>query len=181
MERSDKETEVTLLDGMFQKSAITFCADYRGLTVEEVTKFRVAMGEVGGASRVVKNTLGRISAKNSLGEAGEEKVGQFVDLLSGPSMIIFGNEDPIGPAKVVTKFAKEHEKFEIKGGWFEGDFINKDEVVALSKLPSREEVLGQLLSVISAPATQLVRLLQAPAQQTVQVLEGHRKNLEEQG
>ena len=179
MNRAEKDAELELLGGYFAKSQIALCADYRGLSVDEITALRRAMREAGSTGRVVKNTLARFSAKKSFADSSEEEVGKFIDLLSGPSFLIFAEEDPIGPAKVMAKFAKEHDDFEIKGGWFEGAYLDKSGVVELSKLPSREETLAKLLSVLMAPATKLVQMLNAPGQQLVQVLEGHRKNLEE--
>lgn len=176
-ERAAKEKEVEMLTGSFAAADLVMCADYRGLTVSEITELRNQLRKVGAVSRVVKNTLAKISAGAAYdgGESGELE--KFIDLFCGPSFLVFANDDLVAPAKVVSDFKKENEVFEIKGGWFEGKFINEDGVIAVSKLPSREETLQKLLGLINAPATQLARVIQAPGQQVVQVLGAHSRNI----
>lgn len=178
MDRADKQAEIEFLNGCFSGNQIAMCADYRGLTVAQLNGLRRELRDVGATSKVVKNTLAKISARESLKDSASEQVDKFLELFSGPSFIVFASDDVVSPAKVIAKYGKNLQQFEIKGGWFEGSFLDGEGVKQISMLPSREELYAQLLRLMNAPATQLVRLLQAPAQQIAQVVEAHRTNLE---
>ena len=91
--------------------------------------------------------------------------------------MVFGKEEAVGPAKVLAKFAKDHEHLEVKGAWFSDAFLDSKGVVAVSKMPSREETLAKLLALLNTPAQQLMRLMNAPAQQVVQVIKAHEQKL----
>lgn len=180
MDKAEKQAELDRLSGAFTKAQITFCGDFRGLTVAQVTKLRKELRKTGASACVVKNTLGRISAKKALAAKAKtpSAVEKFVATLKGPSMVVFADADPVAPAKVLSEFAKSNDKLKVRGAYFEGAFVDAGGVQALSQMPGRAELLSMLLRVISAPATQLVRLLSAPATQTVRVIDAHRQNLE---
>ena len=180
MERSDKDKEIKFLGDNLKGAPITLCADYRGLTASEITTLRQELSGVGSVGKVVKNTLARRSIDKVLKEAEAAEVEKLRELFNGPSMIIFaGADQAVASAKVVAKFKKDNEKFELKGGWFEGAFLDDKGIEALSKMPSKEELLSQLLSVINAPATKVVQLLNAPATKLVGTLDAHKNNLSE--
>ena len=181
MERKEKNAEIKNLAKGLASAQIALCADYRGLTVSEITTLRDELRNTGSKTKVVKNTLAKLALEKAYTDADAEQLKQFIEIFEGPSMLVLSEEDPVSPAKVIKKFLKDHKALEVKGGWFEGSFLNEDGVNSLASMPSREEALAKLLSLIAAPATQLVRLLQAPAQQLAQVLEGHRSNLESKG
>ena len=176
-ERALKDLELEQLAESWKEAPLAVCADYRGLTVAQITKLRNELRKVGASSKVVKNTLARISVERSLGSSDTGQVGKLVDTFQGPSFLVFVNEDIVGSAKVLEKFSKDHEAFQVKGGWFEGAFLDKAGVAQISKMPSREELLAKVLYLINAPATQLARVIKASGQQMVQVLEAHRSNL----
>lgn len=178
MERTEKDEEIGLLVDWMQNSQIALCADYRGLSVSQFSTLRRELRNVGSKARVVKNTLARISAKKAWESKGVKGLDEFLGVLNGPSLLVVSNDDPVGPSKVLAKFAKDSQKLTVKGGLFENNFLGKAEVEQLATLPSREEVFGQLLRVISAPATQVVRLMQTPGTQMVRLLEEYRKKLE---
>lgn len=179
MERADKDTEIQSLSESFEKSPIALCADYRGLTVEEITVLRRTLREAHCFGKVVKNTLARISATRVLSDSDPKEVARFVDLFKGPSLLVFSEDDAVAPAKILANFAKDHNALEIKGGWLDGSCLDQEGVSQLSSLPSKEELQAKLLSLIQAPATQLVGVLSAPAGQLVRVVEARRKQLEE--
>jgi len=106
-----------------------------------------------------------------------DQVDAFKESIVGPIMLITNEEDPIAPAKVLAKYAKEYECLEVRGGFFEGEFIDEGKINELSKMPGREELLSTLLRTILAPATNLVRLVNEPASQVVRVIAAHEKNL----
>lgn len=178
MEKAEKQAELESLGQSFGASQIALCADYRGLTVAQMTELRRGLRKVGSSGQVVKNTLARISVERSCKDADGAEVDKFKRVFEGPSFLVFGADDPISAAKLLAEFSKKHQPFKIKGAWFEGSFVDPAGVEMLAAMPSREELLAKLLAVISAPATQLVRLLQTPATQVTRVVEEQRKKLE---
>ena len=107
---------------------------------------------------------------------------KFTEQFLGPSFLVVAFDEVVAPAKVLTKFATDNEKFALKGGWFEGSFLAEAGIEELSKLPSREETLAKLLNLLTAPATQLLRVTNAPGTNVVQLLAACRDKLEkEQG
>lgn len=181
MNRAEKDLEIERLRESFAKSQIALCADYRGLSVMQMTELRSSLKGVGSYGKVVKNTLTKIAVEKVYREEAEsDEVDRFLGVLDGPNLVVFSDDDPVSPAKVITDFAKKNQALEIKGGWLDGAFVDVEGVKALSSMPSREELLAKLLNLMNAPATQLLRLMNAPAGQVVQVLEAHRSNLEQQ-
>ncbi|MCB0336459.1 MAG: 50S ribosomal protein L10 [Bdellovibrionales bacterium] len=178
MEREDKDKELELLCDSYQAAPLAMCVDYRGMNVAEITSFRKQLREVGASAKVVKNTLAKISAQRVLKDGAEAAdLDRFLGLFQGPSCVIFSGEDVVASAKVVAKAKKDFEDLEIKGGWYEGSFLDQKGVDTVASMPSREETLGKLLNLINTPATQLVRVLNAPGQQMVQVLSAYRDTL----
>ena len=178
MDRAERQAEVEYLAGCFTKSQIVLCADYRGLTVGQVTGLRKELKKSGATAQVVKNKLGHLSLKKAkAGNTKDAEIEKFRSVLKGPSLVIFA-DDPVGPAKALAQFKKANEIFTIKGALFEGAFIDPAGVDVLSKMPGRAETLAGLLRLINGPATQLARLLSAPSGQVVRVLEAQRQNLE---
>ncbi|EOD01484.1 50S ribosomal protein L10 [Caldisalinibacter kiritimatiensis] len=128
--------------------------DYRGLNVEEVTELRKKFREAGVEYKVYKNTLMRFAFK----DAGLE---EFNEYLTGPNAVAFGYEDPVSPAKVTHEFAKEHETLEIKAGVVDGKVISLEEVKSLAELPSKEQLIAQVLGGLNGPISGFANVLQA--------------------
>lgn len=181
MTRSEKDAEISRLKDLFTEADAALCVDYRGLTVSEITELRSGLRQSGAKAHVVKNTLAKVSIEQALEAAEQSEREKFAALFQGPSFVVFASDDAASPAKVLTKFAKDHEDLELKGGWFEGGYIDVNGIKDLSNLPSREELYAKLLSLLQAPATKVVQLLNAPASKLVQTLEAHRAKLEEKG
>jgi large subunit ribosomal protein L10 len=183
MNRQEKEVEVAKLGKALGSAQAALCADYRGLTVLEITDLRKQLRKAGSRGVVVRNSLARIAAGKALKETGasEAEVKKFVDMFHGPALIAYSDSDPVAPAKVISGFAKDHQNLKIKGGWVDGTYLDEAGVDTLSKMPGREETLARLLRLIATPATQLVRLIAAPATQVVRVIDAHRTNLEKKG
>lgn len=179
MDRVEKRSEVELISGYLSKAQIAVCADYRGLTVAQVTELRRNLRKIGSVGRVVKNTLAKLSADNVFEKSAGEELTKFKNVFEGPSMLVVSYDDPISPSKVLTDFSKSYAPFKIKGGWFEGSFVDVAGIEALATMPSREELLATLLRLINTPATQTVRLLQAPASGLVRLVEAYRQKLSE--
>lgn len=179
MDKADKEVALSALVGSFTKAQIAVCADPRGLTVAKITELRRELRKVGASGKVVRNTLARIAVKQVEGGKGsrEQEIEKFLGTIVGPTLVVTSDSDPIGPTKVLVKFAKANDKFRVKGCWLDGAYVDAAGVDSLSNMPGREETFAMLLSLISAPATRLVRLLSEPGAQVARVVEANRKKL----
>lgn len=141
---------VAELKGKISEAQSLILADYRGLNVENMTQLRALCDEAEVEIRVVKNRLAKLALK-------ECELPALDDLLVGPTIIAFGVNDPVSPAKVLSKFAKDHEHLNLKGGMFEGRALDLSEVNQLAQMPSREELYGRLAGSLAAPATNIAR------------------------
>ena len=179
MEKAEKQVELNSLISDFAKASVTVCADYRGLTVSQITNLRRELKKAGSTGRVVKNTLARLAVSKVEAEksANAAELEKFLGTLVGPTIVITSVDDPIGPTKALVKFAKENDKFRVKGCWLDGAYVDAAGVDSLSKMPGREETFAMLLSLISAPATRLARVISEPGAQVVRSIEAYRKKL----
>ncbi|MDH6363544.1 large subunit ribosomal protein L10 [Enterococcus sp. PF1-24] len=141
----------------FQEAASVVIVDYRGLTVDEVTRLRKQLREAGVEMKVIKNSILSRAAVQA-GLEGLEEV------FTGPTAVAFSNEDVVAPAKIMDEFAKEAKALEIKGGIIEGKVSSLEEIVALAKLPNREGLLSMLLSVLQAPVRNVAYAVNAVAE-----------------
>lgn len=126
--------------------------DYRGLSVAEKQDLTRRMREAGARYSVVKNSLFKLA----LGERGE----QLAEQLIGPTAILYLGDDPISPTKALYAFIQETNKVSVKGAIIEGETYDADQVEELSKLPGRDELLGQVVAAVGSPLTGLVFTLQ---------------------
>lgn len=136
--------------------------DYQGLTAEQIAELRRKIGEAGGTIQVVKNTL--ISrALAQLGISLDQK-------LTGPTAVLFANEDEISPLKLIEEAAKQFEKPEFKLGVYQGKLLTKDRLHQLVQLPSRETILAQIIGGLANPLSRLVYSLKSNQTKLVLVL-----------
>lgn len=157
---SEKKELVEDLHSRFQKAAILILTDYKGLNVESVNELRRKLRDAGVEYRVVKNTLLRRAVQDT-------DMAVITDDFLGPTAVAIGYDDPVEPAKVLAEFAKANQKLEIKAGVMNGGRLEMNDVIALSKLPSREVLLSQFLSVLNGVPTSFVRVLNAVPQKLV--------------
>ena len=148
MARPEKVTEVKALAERIQSAQSMILADYTGLTVGQMTRFRRTCREKSVECRVVKNRLARIAADDS-------QLAVMKDYLKGPTAILFGPDSQVDPAKIAVEFAKDNEAMKIKGGFVDGLYLDPQQVVALSKTPSREELIAKMMGSINSPLTGL--------------------------
>jgi len=125
-------------------------ADYRGVTATDMTILRKQAREGGVYLRVVRNTLAKRAVDGTEFEC-------IKDVLVGPTILAFSMEDPGAAARLLKDFAKENKEFEIKALSVGGELLGADQIDRLAKLPTRDQALGMLASVIQAPITKLVR------------------------
>lgn len=153
----EKQQLVEDIKAKFQSSTTSVVADYRGLTVKEVTELRKTLRDAGIEFKVYKNSLTRrATAETNLTELDE--------FLTGPNAIAFGGEDAVAPAKIIADFAKKHKALEIKAGVVEGKVVGVEQIKALADLPSREGLLSMLLSVLQAPMRNFALAVKAVAE-----------------
>lgn len=175
--RAQKEEQVAELQEKFRRATSVVVAEYRGLGVQASEKLRKQLRAEGAGTyeyRVTKNSLLRRAAEGS-------DVACIVGHFKGPTAIAISYDDPIGLAKILVDYAKQHEIFQIRGGMLEGRAIAKAEIATLATLPGLDELRGKLVGLLQAPAGQLVRILAAPGSQLARLVEARRKQLEEAG
>ena len=163
MNREEKNQEIKELKERFQKATLTLLTDYKGLKVNEMNQLRKELRETSAELKVLKNTLAKVAIQDTELKVLEEYFKETV-------AVVTSETDPVGPAKAIFKFAKEFKKPEIKVGFLDGKVMQTAEVEALSKLPSREDLLSKLLGSMQAPAQNLVNVLAALPRQLVTVL-----------
>ena len=158
----NKEQVVALTEKLEKARAIYF-TDYLGLDVSSVTELRKIFFEEGIEFHVAKNTLIKLAAENN-------KIKGLEDFLSGPTALAISYDEPTKPAKVIKKFAKEHDKPEVKGILFEGEVLQGDNFDSIASLPSREELLSHFVGTIQSPLSGVVRILNASMSNMVYLL-----------
>jgi large subunit ribosomal protein L10 len=171
MDRITKEQQVNELKEKLAKTASLVLADYRGIDVPTVTDLRNLFRKAQCEYKVYKNTLVKLAVKGT-------KMEGISKHLEGPTAIIFSWESPAAPAKVATKFAKDTEKFVVKGGYFEGTVLDAKGIEGLATMPGKDELRAKLLATFMAPATDLVRTLSAGAQNFVYLLSAKERQAE---
>jgi large subunit ribosomal protein L10 len=176
MQRTEKEKLVAELAERLRSTETLIVADYRGLSVTEISHLRGQLLEHGARFRVVKNTLTRRAAE----EAGAEDLMALVD---GPTAIAFleSDGDPIAVAKALSTAARDTKVLTIRGGILDGQQIGEAEVMSLATLPPTDVLRGQLVSAVSGPLMTVVGLFAAPLRDLVNVIDARIEQLEEQG
>ena len=147
-------------------------ADYRGLNVGQITKLRSQVKEAGGELLVAKNTLLKLALKS-------DQLNQ-TEALTGPTLVLFANDDEVAPLKAMAEFARENEMPTLKAGFLGKEFLSVDKIIYLSKLPSRQELQARFVSQMAAPLSGLVNLLSGSLRNLVYVLNALKENKEKQ-
>ncbi len=154
MNRDEKSAVVSELNESFNRAKFTVVTDYCGLTVSDLQQLRGELRKCDSEIRVAKNTLLKRAATDT-------NSASLVDEFTGTTAIVMAYNDPVGPAKALAKFAEGHTKFKIRCAALDGDKLTIDDLIALSKLPTKDVLLGQLLSVLNGVPTGLVQVLSA--------------------
>ena len=152
MNRDQKSAIVAELNELFTRAKFSVVTDYCGLKVSELEKIRTELRGCNSEIRIAKNTLLKRAVTDTACES-------LTDEFTGTTAIVVAYDDPVIPAKVLAKFAEDHERFQLRSAVLEGEKITVDNILSLSKLPSKEVLLGQLLSVMNGVPTALVRVL----------------------
>lgn len=152
-QKPKKDKDYSQIQTSAKNAKAVYVADYRGLSMTALTNLRAQIGKTG-EFMVVKNT---VFAK-ALAEAGKGTVDP--ENIKGPSAVLFSYEDEVATLKVLTKFAKENNDLPaLKAGVVDGQFLDTTQVIALSKLPGKDQMRGQIVGVLAAPLTGFVSVL----------------------
>jgi large subunit ribosomal protein L10 len=170
MDRAEKTELVTALQQVFSSTSVVVVCHYAGLTVAQMSALRRQMRAAGASVKVAKNRLAKIALEGT-------DVASISSLLKGPTLIAYSG-DPVAAPKVVSDFAKSHEKLVILGGAMGKTALDPNGVKALATLPSLDELRAKLIGLIQAPATKIAQVVNAPAAKVARVFAAYAKQNE---
>jgi large subunit ribosomal protein L10 len=157
------------------RASIAISADYRGLTVAQITDLRRAMRPSGAEVKVVKNTLALMAAK----AAGRENM---ADIVQGPTALTIGFDDPIAPVKAFTEHLRAKRlNIEVHGGWLEGKVLTRAEVESLATMPSKEQMLADFIGKMQSPLYNFAGLMQSTIRNFAGLVDARATQLEAAG
>jgi len=160
---ADKKAIVAELSGVVTESVSVAAAYYRGLSVTEMNQLRVDARKQGIKVGVYRNTLARLAVEGT-------EFACLTEALVGPVVLFFADQEPGAPARLLRDFVKDNDKLEVRALALDGKLLGPDQLNVVASLPSRDEALAQLLSMMKAPITQFVRTVNEPAAQFVRVV-----------
>ncbi|WP_413874085.1 50S ribosomal protein L10 [Albidovulum sp.] len=162
MDRAQKEKVVEELGQIFESSGVVVVARYDGMTVAQMQDLRADMRAAGGSVRVAKNRLAKIALEG-------KPCASIGELLTGMTVLSY-SEDPVAAAKIADAYAKKNDKFVILGGAMGNSALDPAGVKAVASMPSREELIAQIVSCIGAPAANIAGAIGAPASNIAGIL-----------
>lgn len=162
--RERKEQIVEDLTRKLEASQVVILTDYRGLSVPQLQDLRRRLRDTASEYQVVKNTLTRVALQRCGKPAPEE-------LLTGPTAALFLYDEIAQPTKTLIDFADETKILTIKGALLGEQVLDEAQVKGLANLPSRDQILAQLLNAIQGPATNVIQVLEAPASELLRALQ----------
>jgi large subunit ribosomal protein L10 len=154
MNRDQKQNVVAETKDLLSRAQVVMLADFTGLDVAALTELRRRCRAEGVVFKVAKNTLIKRAAEGTDAARLDER-------LTGPNALVLGFDDVVAPAKVITAFAKDNPKLDVRAGVLGGRTLTAEDIVALAKLPGREELLAKLLGTMNAVPQQMVQVLAA--------------------
>ena len=165
MDRAGKAQSIETLKGVFADSGAVVVTHYLGLTVKELEDLRGRLRGEGAQLKVIKNTLAQKALDGMAGEAGDA-------LFTGPVAIAYA-PDPVSAAKVTTDYAKGNDKLIVVGAVMGKTVLDAKGVGALATLPSLDQLRGQIVGLIAAPATRLATVINAPGSALARVVNAY--------
>lgn len=160
MPNQHNQDQLAMLKEKLSRAKSFAIVNYEGTSADDQVKLRSALTAAGAEMVVAKNTLVGLTLDNK----------EFADSLNGMNAIVFSYEDEISGFKQVVNFHEEADKLEIKQGGMEGKVLSAEEIMELSKLPSKDELIATLIARIQGPAHGLVNVLSATSKNLVYVL-----------
>lgn len=155
MNRSQKNDLIESVREKCNNYSTVIVSHYAGLTVSDISQLRCQLRDHDIYIKVIKNKLAKIAVKTTSKEA-------LTSILEGPVILAFSH-NPVDITKILSDFANNNSKLLIKGGVLDDKYLSKEDVIALSKLPSIDQLRGKIISVIQAPAQKMAKILSAPA------------------
>jgi large subunit ribosomal protein L10 len=168
----EKVNAVEDLKGRLDGARAVVLAEYRGLTVQQLSELRRQLRAVSAQYKIVKNRLAKIAIAST-------ELAALTTHLTGPTGMIVSREDPVAVAKALQAFTKTNQALTIKVGMVEGQMMEAAGLRALADLPSREALRAQLVGALQGPLAQLVGLLSAPQRELAYVLSQRGKDAAE--
>jgi len=166
LDRRTKEQIVSELQGKLKEAKLGVLTSFSGMNVAKMEALRTALRKSNAELKVVKNTLLGIASK-------ETDFSILAEHFKWPVAVVLSHKDPVGPTKALIDFAKKNPELEIKIGVLDGKLLTKSDISALAELPSREVLLGKLVSVMAAVPTSFVTVLSGVPRSFVQVLNAY--------
>ena len=155
--------QVKELKETFSKAKAIYFTEYHGLNVGDITKLRSEFFKADVEYKVAKNTLIKLAAQ-------QNKISGLDEVLIGSTAIAIAYTEPVAPAKVIKEFTKDNDLPTVKGILFDGEFLPGEEFNKLADMPSKEELLSQLVAMLNSPLQKLASTLIAPMQNAVSAL-----------
>jgi large subunit ribosomal protein L10 len=174
MPTAKKEAAIVELKERIARSGNLFFTNYAGLSVEDITRLRGELRKDGSSYAVAKNTLFSLAA-------GEELAKQLEQFLHGPTAIVFAGNDPVAPAKALKKFSDDVKPVQVKAAFIEGRVVDASQVSILAALPSREQLIAQMVGSFASPLRGLVTVLSGNQSGLVRALNAIREQREAAG
>jgi large subunit ribosomal protein L10 len=165
VDRAAKSEQIAELGKVFKTTKVVVVAHYSGLSVSQMQILRRQMRQSGATVKVAKNRLAKIALEGS-------DVASIAPLLKGPALIAYSG-DPVAAPKAAVDFAKAHEKFVILGGAMGKTSLDPNGIKALAALPSLDELRGEIVGLIVAPATKIAQVVNAPAAKLARVVQAY--------
>ena len=153
--KEKKQKKIAALKEKIARQKSVIFADFSKVNSADLFKLRKELKENGSSLKIGKKTLIRVA----FGQSGVSFWNSIKKSIPGQLALVFGLEDEIAPARLSHQFSKKNENFKILGGIFEGRFIDREKVLALAMLPSRNELLGRLVGSLASSTTNFVRVL----------------------
>jgi large subunit ribosomal protein L10 len=160
---NDKKEIVAEVAEVASKAVSVVAADYRGLTASQMTKLRANARTAKVSLRIVRNTLARIALTGTEFECLNSS-------LTGPILLAFSSDEPGATAKLMRDFAKENNKLDVRAISLGGQLYDKSHLDSVAKLPTKDEAIARLMSVMQAPISKLVRTMAEPQAKLVRTI-----------
>lgn len=160
---NDKKEIVAEVAEVASKAVSVVAADYRGLTASQMTRLRANARTANVSLRIVRNTLARIALTGTEFECLNSS-------LTGPILLAFSSDEPGATAKLMRDFAKDNNKLDVRAISLGGQLYDKSHLDSVAKLPTKDEAIARLMSVMQAPITKLVRTMAEPHAKLVRTI-----------
>jgi large subunit ribosomal protein L10 len=170
----DKKSVVAEIANMANEAIAGAAAHYQGLNAAQMTKLRSSAREAGVSLKIVRNTLARRAFEKTNFEC-------LQDSLVGPIMLAFANNEPSSPARLFRAFMKENEQFKVQAFVLSGKLHGVKDIDVIANLPTRDEGIAMLMSVMKAPITKFVRTIAEPHAKFVRTLAAVRDKMQDTG